>query len=127
MQAWFGSDSIGRLLGQEPTIVETPTVAPPSEFLRMTMGPTASPLALETAVVSYHAQQASGRPEPNGITVDLIGAVHIGEASYYAELNRLFDNYDVLLYELVAAEGTVVPLGGKRESAGFNPVGMLQA
>lgn len=127
MQAWFGSDSIGRLLGQEPTTVETPTVAPPSEFLRMTMGPTASPQALETAVVSYHAQQASGRPEPNGITVDLIGAVHIGEASYYAELNRLFDNYDVLLYELVAAEGTVVPLGGKRESAGFNPVGMLQA
>lgn len=126
MQAWFGSDSIGRLFGQETTTVKAPTVAPPSEFLRMTMSPSTSPLALETAVVSYHAEQTSGKGEPNGVTVDLIGAVHIGEASYYAELNRLFDRYDVLLYELVAAEGTVVPLGGKRESSGFNPVGMLQ-
>ncbi|MEO8269938.1 MAG: hypothetical protein ABI557_09465, partial [Aureliella sp.] len=126
MQAWFGSDCIGRLLGQEPTTAETPNVAPPSEFLRMTSSPAATPLALETAIVSYQAKQDLGKPESNGVTVDLIGAVHIGEGSYYAELNRLFDRYDVLLYELVAAEGTVVPLGGKRESSGFNPVGMLQ-
>lgn len=141
MHAWFGSDGLGRLFGQETTTAETPTVAPTSEFLRMTRSPVAAPpsavtpsktqpsttpLALETAVVSYHATQASGKLEPNGVTVDLIGAVHIGEPSYYAELNRLFDRYDVLLYELVAPEGTVVPLGGKRESKGFNPVGMLQ-
>lgn len=126
LQAWFGSGGIGRLLGQEKTTVETPTLAPPAEFLRMTVSPSATPLALETAVVSYQAKQASGKGEPNGVNVDLIGAVHIGEASYYAELNRLFDRYDVLLYELVAAEGTVVPLGGKRKSDGFNPVGMLQ-
>ncbi len=139
-QAWFGSDRLGRTFGQETTNAGTPTVEPTSEFLRMTLSPTAAststgsstntasstPLALETAIISYHATQASGKPEPNGITVDLIGAVHIGEASYYAELNRLFDRYDVLLYELVAAEGTVLPLGGKRESKGFNPVGMLQ-
>lgn len=150
-QAWFGENGSGKLWGQEVASLKTPPVSQPTEFLRMTLKPAASttksatdsqqaqetPLALETAVVSYHANQAdssassgdrktSDSPLGEGITVDLIGAVHIGEASYYAQLNRLFDHYDVLLYELVAPEGTVVPLGGKRETSGFNPVGMLQ-
>ncbi|MEZ6138002.1 MAG: hypothetical protein R3C53_24220 [Pirellulaceae bacterium] len=76
------------------------------------------PTSLQTAVTSYHASA------PGGVQVDLIGAVHIGEASYYQELNKLFDTYEVLLYELVAPEGTVIPRGGKRE--GTNPVAMLQ-
>ncbi len=116
-----------------------------TEFLRMSFDATAEaeepvPLSLDTAVVSYGPPQVASAPKTSkapsapsvspsqagGATVDLIAAVHIGEAGYYAELNRLFDQYDVLLYELVAPEGTVVPLGGRRESAGFNPVGMLQ-
>lgn len=76
--------------------------------------------SLDTAIVTYRAAN------PDGIQVDLIGAVHIGEASYYAALNKLFDQYDVLLYELVAPEGTVIPRGGKRDNQGFNPVALLQ-
>src|SRR5262249_17807133 len=34
------------------------------------------------------------------------------EKNYYEELNKRFDNYDVVLYELVAPEGTVIPKGG---------------
>jgi hypothetical protein len=76
------------------------------------------PKSLDTAVTSYRADS------PEGVTVDLIGAVHVGERSYYSKLNKQFDQYDVLLYELVAPEGTVIPKGGHRE--GTNPVAFLQ-
>ena len=36
-----------------------------------------------------------------GVTVDLIGAVHIADTAYYATLNERFTHYDALLYELV--------------------------
>jgi len=75
--------------------------------------------ALQTAVVRFVPD--SGESE---LIVDLIGAVHIGDRLYYQKLNKLFENYDVLLYELVAPEGTVIPKGGKRDST--NPVAMLQ-
>jgi hypothetical protein len=58
------------------------------------------------------------------VQVDLIGAVHIGEASYYQQLNQLFDQYDVLLYELVAPEGTVV--SNRNQQGGGNPISFLQ-
>lgn len=77
------------------------------------------PKALEIAVVHYES------PSVAGAEVDLVGAVHIGEQSYYDQLNELFDKYDVVLYELVAEEGTVIPKGGKREGA-QHPVAMLQ-
>lgn len=77
------------------------------------------PKALEVAVVHYESPSAAGAE------VDLVGAVHIGEQSYYDQLNELFDKYDVVLYELVAEEGTVIPKGGKRDGA-KHPVSMLQ-
>jgi hypothetical protein len=88
-----------------------------SDFIRMTKSEDGQPLSLDTAVVSYVNADRS-------LTVDLIGAVHIGEGSYYDELNQLFDRYDVLLYELVAPEGTVVNAEAGRNSN--NPISMLQ-
>lgn len=38
---------------------------------------------------------------PSGQTVDLIGAVHIADAAYYQDINRRFDGYDSVLFELV--------------------------
>ncbi|MEM7477264.1 MAG: hypothetical protein AAF483_19950 [Planctomycetota bacterium] len=78
------------------------------------------PKTLDTAVVTYTSKKGEG------VSVDLIGAVHVGEGSYYEELNKLFDDYEVLLYELVAPEGATIPRGGPKESGGFNPVSMLQ-
>jgi hypothetical protein len=46
--------------------------------------------------------------------VDLVSAVHIGDAAYYAVLNDRFRDYDAVLYELIAPEGTRVPSGGAR-------------
>ena len=45
--------------------------------------------------------------DKHDVTIDLIGAVHIGEKAYYDKLNKEFEQYDVLLYELVAPEGKI--------------------
>lgn len=106
------------------TAQETSTVAKKEvtssktkDFIRIEKSEDGKPQSLDTAVVSYKAGS-------QGAQVDLIGAVHIGEASYYRELNRLFDQYDVLLYELVAPEGTVVSAKAQQESS--NPISFLQ-
>ena len=100
-----------------------------TSFLRMHQV-NGQPHSLDTAVVTYRSAANRSSTQKDGasesVTVDLIGAVHVGEAEYYAQLNELFDTYDVLLYELVAPEGTVVPLGGRRDEEGFNPIAMLQ-
>lgn len=38
---------------------------------------------------------------PSGKTVDLIGAIHIADLSYYQQLNQRFESYDSVLFELV--------------------------
>ena len=90
-----------------------------ADFLRITREDDKSPVAMEVAVVSL--AKAAG----DGPTVDLISAVHVGEKAYYDELNRRFEDYDVVLYELVAPEGTTVPKGGVGRSN--HPVSMLQS
>jgi len=48
---------------------------------------------LETAIKTFTL--------PTGKTVDLVSVVHIADATYYQELNRRFDAYDSVLFELV--------------------------
>ena len=38
---------------------------------------------------------------PSGQRVDLMGVAHIADDAYYQELNRRFDAYDSVLFELV--------------------------
>ena len=80
-----------------------------TQFLRVTKDGAGKPLAMQTAITRY-------RPEKGDLVVDLVGAVHIGEAAYYKTLNDQFEHYDVVLYELVAPQGTRVPAGGKKQS-----------
>ena len=47
---------------------------------------------LQTGVTRY---------KKGGVTVDLIGAVHIADAAYYKNLSGKFDNYDAVLFEMV--------------------------
>lgn len=94
-----------------------------SEFLRIRRTEADEPVALEAAVVRYVAD-AEHADERGDVVVDLVSAVHLGEKSYYEELNRRFDKYDVVLYELVAPEGTRPPRGGGDR---LNPIGMLQS
>jgi len=91
--------------------------APPTKFLRVLRDDKKQMTALETAVVRY-------APAEGDVTVDLIGAVHVGDKAYYEKLNKLMEQYDVLLYELVAPEGRRVPPKGTKKAD--NPVAMLQ-
>ena len=54
----------------------------------------------------------------------MVAVVHIGERAYYERLNKEFEKYDAVLYELVAPEGNKPPKGGEKKSD--NPVAMLQ-
>src|SRR5262245_4639124 len=74
-----------------------------SKFIRLRRTDDNRPAAMETAVARYASEK---RP---GVGVDLIGAVHVGDRAYYDELNKLFEGYEVVLYELVAPEGTQIP------------------
>jgi hypothetical protein len=78
------------------------------KFLRVVRTDDGDPVAMETSISRYVPKEA-GR---EGLVVELVSAVHIGEESYYKKLNELFRGFDVVLYELVAPEGTRVPKGG---------------
>ncbi|HEX3728068.1 MAG TPA: hypothetical protein VHV08_17575 [Pirellulales bacterium] len=99
-----------------------PAVAPQprAKYVRLERDPAGKLLALQTAVAHFTSSDTS-RPDP--VTVDLVAAVHVGDKAYYDALNELFTKYDVVLYELVAPEGTRVPKGAK---PGGHPVAMLQ-
>ncbi|MEX2138537.1 MAG: hypothetical protein WD894_04710 [Pirellulales bacterium] len=77
------------------------------KFLRVVRAD-GEPVAMETSISRYVPKE----PGREGLVVELISAVHIGEASYYTKLNKLFESFDAVLYELVAPEGTRVPKGG---------------
>ncbi len=89
-------------------------------FLRVVRDDKKEPIALQTSIVRY----VPAGKQFHGTTVDLIGAVHIGDKKYYEELNKAFEDYDAMLYELVAPEGTKIPKGGAR--GGANPVSGMQ-
>jgi hypothetical protein len=87
-------------------------------FLRITRDDRRRPQALETAIASYaepaEVAAAAGRREP--VEVDLVGAVHLGSRQYYDTLDRLFADYDAVLYELVAPDNARVPQPGRKPS-----------
>lgn len=58
---------------------------------------------LETSIATW---------EKDGVRVDLIGAIHIADQSYYEILNRTFPQYDSLLFEMV---------GGEKQNHGATP------
>jgi hypothetical protein len=89
-------------------------------FLRLTRDKSDVPLALETAIV--HCVPTD--PRRRLPTVDLVAAVHIAEKSYYQRLNRELAGYDVVLYELVAADEFKVPSAGGPGSD--HPITILQ-
>ncbi len=94
------------------------------DWVRMKYDAQGDPIAMQTAIVRYVPAKMAGKAGAKSVSVDLIGAVHIGDAAYYRRLNERFKQYDALLYELVAPEGTVVPLG--RGTSNAHPIGALQ-
>lgn len=73
-------------------------------YMRIAYDSEHEPQAMQTSIVTYV-------PGPNSpykdVSLDMISAVHVGEVSYFEALNKRFDNYEALLYELIAEKGTV--------------------
>jgi hypothetical protein len=113
------------LLSQLLFGVASPAGEPPAKpekdrFLRLTRDAGQTPVSMETAIVTL----AAGKHAEQSPRVDLIAAVHIADKAYYAELNRLFRGYDVVLFELIASDGTKVPSPGSKRPA--NAISMVQ-
>lgn len=97
---------------------------PGEKWVRLLRDKNGEPLAMQTAVVRYSAREQGAESDQKPVTVDLIGAIHVGDRKYYEGLNKRFEEYDALLYELVAPEGTVVERG--RGTSNAHPVGAIQ-
>jgi hypothetical protein len=93
-----------------------------SDWVRLVHDDKGQIIGMQTAIVRYVSPAAAPGEQP--VEVDLIGAVHIGDAAYYAQLNEQFAHYDALLYELVAPQGVVVERG--EGTSNSSPVGALQ-
>lgn len=85
-------------------------------FLRLSRDDGDGPRSLDTAIVTYaetpDAARRAGRRVP--VEVDLVAAVHLGGRDYYEALNRLFTEYDAVLYELVAPPNARLPKPGRK-------------
>ena len=94
-----------------------------AHFMRVRRDSRGREVALETSITRYELLTEKG----DRITVDLIGAVHIGEQAYFDKLNKRFEGYESMLYELVAPEGTVIPKGGgAKDGIPTNPIALMQ-
>jgi hypothetical protein len=91
------------------------------DWVRLQHGDNGELIGMQTAIVRYAAISPTARVP---VEIDLIGAVHIGDIAYYRQLNDRFKQYDALLYELVAPEGTVVKPG--RGTSNAHPIGAMQ-
>lgn len=96
-----------------PDAGQTPADRPGEEWVRVLEDELGNPLGMQVAIVKYQSKPASGQP---AVEVDLIGAVHVGDADYYDLLNKKFEEYESLLYELVAPEGTRIERGTRASS-----------
>lgn len=73
------------------------------EYIRLSKTEAGKPKGLDTAIVRYVGR--AGTPYADQ-KVDLVGVVHIGQDEYYTRLDEVLGEYDVVLYELVAPDGT---------------------
>jgi len=99
---------------------EKPAEDQKTRYLRLVRDAKGTPSTMEVAIVRFKPRDAA-KSSP---TVDLVAAVHVAEPTYYRQLNQEFDSYDVVLYELVAPEGTKIPEGGVDPNR--NPVSSIQ-
>jgi len=96
------ADEKPRSAAAAASTAETQTKEELPQYIRIRKNERKLAVAMETAVVTL-----SGSRKFPAATVDLIGAVHLGEPEYYDQLNDLFKKYDVVLFEAVMPEDAV--------------------
>ncbi|BCU76768.1 hypothetical protein [Luteolibacter sp. LG18] len=87
-----------------------------SDFIRVDEDAQAA--RLQTGVTRY---------KKDGVTVDLIGAIHIADAAYYKNLSGKFDNYQAVLFEMVGDDKAIpkkeakdAPAADKKDLGGLH-------
>jgi len=110
------------ILGASLTGWAVPAPAQPdgSDYIRQVSDDSGAPLALEVAITTFE--------DPSGARVDLVGAIHVADRSYFAEVDRRLADYSVVLYELVGEPGRVsAPRGATPSMVGLMQGGMKNA
>lgn len=86
----------------------------PGSFMRLAEDAEGRPQSLQVGLAHYRDGQ--------GRRLHLVGAIHVADRSYFEDLQRRFDDYDIVLYELVGD-----PDDGERPAGtGLNLVSLLQ-
>jgi hypothetical protein len=90
------------------------------EVIRISRSDDGAPLALEVVLLQFAGD--------DGIRVDLVGAVHVGETAYFQTLNHLLGQYDRVLFELVGDPASLAaPKAGTPSVIGLLQGGMKDA
>lgn len=90
-----------------------------------------APVSLDVAVIRYGGKNQADDGSSRDVQVDLVGAVHIADKSFYDELNALFKEYEVVVFELVMdpdvdiAEVIRQEKELKKEKRNFNPLNFI--
>lgn len=97
-----------------------PAQSDANEYIRHVSGEGGGPRALEVAITGFE--------DPSGARVDLVGAIHVADLDYFAEIDRRLADYEIVLYELVGEPGQVsAPRGGAPSMVGMMQGGMKNA
>ena len=113
LSAVFSFTLVGRLGAESPPqTLASPATQPAADlkFLRFVDDGHAGG-RLETAIVTFRNEA--------GVTVRLVGAVHIAEKSYYEGLNDTFKADDAVLYEMVKPKDAGAPTPNTPSKSGI--------
>lgn len=80
-----------------------------SDYVRFIDGDREWQGELQTAIVTFVNEQ--------GVELNLVAAVHLGEREYYGQLNDYFTSQDLVLYELVAEADQIPVRGGAADTS----------
>ncbi len=67
-----------------------------------------APVQLQTSITRYAGGYVGTDGSTRQVSVDLVGAIHFAEQGYYEALNKEFENYETVVFELVTARGADV-------------------
>lgn len=90
---------------REDAAVETDSNADGALWLKLERNERGVPRRLATSIVRFEGEFRADDGETRPVSVDLIGAIHLGEKAYYDRLNAEFKEYETVVFELVAEEG----------------------
>lgn len=97
-------------------------------WLKLERDERGAPLRLATSIVRFEGEFRADDGKTRPVSVDLIGAIHLGEKAYYDRLNAEFKEYETVVFELVADEGfDAKTIAAAKEETDEGPASPLDA